>query len=703
MYLCIDFIYNMYMVMNKKKCLYVALASVMLATSCSSEQDTMGGRISNRSILFNPTVPHATSSRAVETTIDNLDAFKVTAFLPGADNYMENVAYTKADGAWSTNDGNFFWPTSSEYLNFYAYAPAEPCKMATSEDADGASFSISHQFQKLENFSPNAAAAEQKDFIYAYAKGNLEENGTDGVDIKFKHALSQITVAAKNDNKAYTVKVSGVKIGNVMSKSSFSFPSTGGNGNDASWSQDSQTGEYTTSLSEAVTLGSDATDFKDQGNVPFMLIPQSLTSTNKASEGAYIALKVSIAMQGGKVLCSDKWAYVGIGGSWQMGKRYNYTLDFSNGAGQDADGNLIISGKGIKLSVNMGDWTAEDVDLPKVDNTLPELPAIANCLILDPTGANVGKIDVVNNINIFWSNPDVGDAANVLDKKSEWVAEVIWQDINSRAINFCNAAGNIISGDTYEGTGNQPLYVKAVGGKKGNVVVGVKKKGAGNDAYLWSWHLWITEEPQLVGGFMDRNLGATSATPSDGDKTYGLYYQFGRKDPFTGDINRYDINGTSIGKTTVADGKVTFAKAMQTPEVFYTYGSSSGSDWASPNNYTTKKWNDITDAAGKSLFDPSPKGWRLPSKEEYSNFSSTTFTWDSSNKGRTYEGNWFPAAGCRDSNHGSMSGVGSFGFDWSSSPSNDNDGYSLYFYSGFVDPSNIGYRAGGFGLRCVQE
>ena len=657
-----------------------------------------GVNLSNRSILFNPTVPHATSSRAVETTIDNLDAFKVTAFLPGADNYMENVAYIKADGAWSTNDGNFFWPTSSEYLNFYAYAPAEPCKMATTEDADGASFSIGHQFQKLENFSPNAAAAEQKDFIYAYAKGNLEENGTDGVDIKFKHALSQITIAAKNDNKAYTVKVSGVKIGNVMSKSTFSFPSSGGEGNDASWAQDSQTGEYTTEWeSSAVELSSDVKDFKNQGNVPFMLIPQSLTSTNKAADGAYIALKVSIAMQGGKVLCSDKWAYVGIGDSWQMGKRYNYTLDFSNGAGQDADGNLIISGKNIKLSVNIGDWTAEGVNLPNY--SLPELPATANCLILDPTGANVGKIDVVNNINIFWSNPAVGDAANVLDKKSEWVAEVIWQDIDSRAINFCNAAGDVVPGDSYEGKGNQPLYVKAVGGKKGNVVVGVKKKGAGNDAYLWSWHLWITEEPQLVGGFMDRNLGATSATPTDGSKTYGLYYQFGRKDPFTGDINRYDINGNSVGKTTITSGLETFAKAMQTPEVFYTLAG----DWAWPNNYTSKNWNDITDANGKSLFDPSPEGWRLPSKEEYSNFSTSTFTWDYSNKGRTYEGNWFPAAGYRGSNNGSMYAVGILGYSWSLSPHSDDDGYLLNFDSSSVYPYYDSRRACGFSLRCVQE
>ena len=336
-------------------------------------------------------------------------------------------------------------------------------------------------------------------------------------------------------------------------------------------------------------------------------------------------------------------------------------------------------------------------------NSIPLLCPTANCLILDPTDANVGKIDVVNNINIFWSNPDVGDAANVLNKKSEWVAEVIWQDINSRAINFCNADGDVVPGDTYEGKGNQPLYVKTVGGKKGNVLVGVKKKGTGNDAYLWSWHLWITEEPKLIGGFMDRNLGATSATPSDGDKTYGLYYQFGRKDPFTGDIDRYDINGKTIGKTTVTSGYVSFAKAMQTPEVFYTYGPTNIPDWISPNRYTSKKWNDITDGDGKSLFDPSPEGWRLPNKEEYSNFSTTTFTWDDSNLGRTYEENWFPAAGGRRCDNSCIYDDGRFGFYWSSSPYSVSYTYSMYFHNSYIDSLNYSSRAYGFSVRCVQE
>ena len=621
----------------------------------------MGG-LSDSSIHLHPHITGSPSSRAVETGLANFGSFKVTAIQNDLANYMENVTYTKAAGEWSTDDGNFFWPNKGD-LYFYTYAP----------DAPGASgsYEITSSSQKFTNFSPCASAAEQKDFIYAYAKGNLKGNGTDGMDITFKHALSEITVAAKNENTNYTIEVSGVKIGNIKNKGTFTFPSFDGDGNDASWITTEDKADYEITWSTPVTLGPELSSL-DVSNVPFMLIPQKMQPKDKAIDGTYFALLIK-AKNGNKIMYDD-WAYIAIDKDWQMGKRYDFTFDFTSGAGQDKNG------KRISL-----------------------VPPTANCLILDPTGTNVGKIDVVNNINIFWSNPDVGDASNVLDKKSEWVAEVIWQDINSRAINFCNASGDLVSGDTYEGKGNQPLYIKAVGGKKGNVVVGVKKKGAGNDAYLWSWHLWITEEPQLVGGFMDRNLGATSATPSDRYKTYGLYYQFGRKDPFTENINRYDINGTSIGKTTVTSGKVTFAKAMQTPAVFYTYGSSSGSDWASPNNYTSKKWNDITDGDGKSLFDPSPKGWRLPSKEEYSNFSESTFTWDSSNKGRTYDGNWFPAAGYHYSSNDGMSLVGRYGCSWSSSPCDGSTGYYLSFNSSSVYPSGNLNRANGFSVRCVQE
>lgn len=59
---------------------------------------------------------------------------------------------------------------------------------------------------------------------------------------------------------------------------------------------------------------------------------------------------------------------------------------------------------------------------------------------------------------------------------------------------------------------------------------------------LWSWHIWRTDTPKEITHtnrdkiswtVLDRNLGATSADPDNWEGTLGLYYQWGRKDPFT--------------------------------------------------------------------------------------------------------------------------------------------------------------------------
>ena len=62
----------------------------------------------------------------------------------------------------------------------------------------------------------------------------------------------------------------------------------------------------------------------------FMLLPQQLEKSEKASEKAYLAVKVNITMQGGKVI-HDGCAYIGLNTNWEMGKHYTYTLDFSDG------------------------------------------------------------------------------------------------------------------------------------------------------------------------------------------------------------------------------------------------------------------------------------------------------------------------------------------------------------------------------------
>lgn len=288
----------------------------------------------------------------------------------------------------------------------------------------------------------------------------------------------------------------------------------------------------------------------------------------------------------------------------------------------------------------------------------------ANSVIVHPGTNNWYGIDI-SRANTFWSNPDVGDASNVIDNNTEWTAQVIWQDIDHRAISFCGADGKVINGDTINGKGLKPLYVKVTTSTFGNVVVGIKKKGAGSNAYLWSWHLWLTDEPKLVAGFMDRNLGASSSSPSGGSKSYGLFFQFGRKDAFVGnnrnnlytyDLATYDINGLFLygGTKDISVRHTMFSQFVNSPNVIirsddqgYFSTPEEWDKWLKQEKYMDKHWNDFTDADGKTFFDPCPEGWRLPTKEDLEKLTldekrGCKFLRDGVVGGWNLDGNWFP-------------------------------------------------------------
>ena len=339
--------------MKKKDSLFVAMASVMLATSCSTDDLQSGGAWSGMAI-----VPHTSVgkvlSRASETTTANLTSFKAFSFLTDDNkNYMDGVTYSNASGEWTTDAGTFYWPVTGD-LNFYSYAPENP-------GSEG-EVKVDPTEQKITGFVPYTTAATQQDFIYSKATGNLASNGTTGIDLNFEHALSEITVYAKNDNSAYTVEVSGVKLGNITSKGDFTFPTIAGDA--ASWILGSEKADYTTEWESATTLTSTVSSLH-ASNTAFMLLPQQLEAVTKAKDGNYIALKVKITMQGGQVI-HDGWAYVAVPSRWEMGKHYAYTLDFTSGAGQDEDGNDIISGSDVTLKVNVTPWEEDEYTIPSI-------------------------------------------------------------------------------------------------------------------------------------------------------------------------------------------------------------------------------------------------------------------------------------------------------------------------------------------------
>lgn len=344
--------------MKQKGLFMMAAACMLAATSCSQDQVAGSSPLSGNEIDMTARIGGDVKDvRAVETKITNLGKFTVNAFQAGEANHMKNVEYTTSNNgsSWTTAAGKFFWPVEGD-LHLYGYAPAKP--------GAGGTFKLDKDAQTLTGFVPFTTAAAQQDFVYAKSTGNNAANGTTGVEMNFQHALTEISVAAKNSNTAYTVKVTGVKLGNVKTKGTFTFPSVANSA--ASWSLSSaaeDVGSYETTWSNATVLDNSVSTL-DEANVPFMLIPQQLEKSGKAFDKAYLALKVNITMQGGKVI-RDGWAYIGLDTNWEMGKHYTYTVDFSDGAGQDENGKQLISGKEMTLNVKVTPWNEKSVDLPE--------------------------------------------------------------------------------------------------------------------------------------------------------------------------------------------------------------------------------------------------------------------------------------------------------------------------------------------------
>ena len=251
--------------------------------------------------------------------------------------------------------------------------------------------------------------------------------------------------------------------------------------------------------------------------------------------------------------------------------------------------------------------------------------------------------------------------------------------------------------------------------KEGNAVIAAKDASG---TILWSWHIWLTDEPQEcvyangAGAMMDRNLGATSATPGDVG-ALGLLYQWGRKDPFLGSSS---ISSSVEAKSTItwpsavssSSSRGTIAYAAEHPTTFITCDLPTR-DWYYSGSSSTDntRWQST-----KTIYDPCPAGWRVPdggSNGVWNNAGFDHQPYDSSDEcmlfgsGISSPATWYPAAGLRLDGDGSLYGVRISGYYWSVTP-NGYDAYFLFFDGdGYVFPSIYGPRASGRSVRCLQE
>jgi len=298
--------------------------------------------------------------------------------------------------------------------------------------------------------------------------------------------------------------------------------------------------------------------------------------------------------------------------------------------------------------------------------------------------------------------------------------------------------------------GKEHILVKP-GDIPGNAVVAIRDKESGK--IKWSWHIWVTPE---VGSatdnetgltWMDRNLGAKSNTPlangvfdaAQWINAIGLYYQWGRKDPFPGmssntlpdNPDRYINQTYYIGNSTTgttsnpSTAEYTDLPGMvQNPRYF---ASNNDTYYGSLNvaRATNDSWGGVSGT--KTLYDPCPPGWKVPpiqvggkniwgSEASADNSEWTYQTYITEYKGAIFNGVngtsalglYFPVSNYRYSGNAYHNGftANNAGNVWTATPHDSQytiSSYFVVFNSLTTFPEASGERGVGRAVRCVKE
>ena len=177
--------------------------------------------------------------------------------------------------------------------------------------------------------------------------------------------------------------------------------------------------------------------------------------------------------------------------------------------------------------------------------------------------------------------------------------------------------------------------------KQGNAVIGAYDA---DGELIWSWHIWATDyDPDAEGGtvdfngytLMNRNLGALANDNSTTDKilaSYGLYYQWGRKDPFIGPNTYQGSEGSGASMYSGSGSRVylkmsessaetgTMEYAIRNPLVFITGVADTDNDWLWSGR-SDQLWSADDNVADKSVNDPCPYGWRVAPSGAFDNLA----------------------------------------------------------------------------------
>ncbi len=297
----------------------------------------------------------------------------------------------------------------------------------------------------------------------------------------------------------------------------------------------------------------------------------------------------------------------------------------------------------------------------------------ANCLLLANTTGGTLDVTPRKTNAYYWVDGDLGADVSAVAKPQ--TAKVIWREvgITSMAEPTVTASGNKYTLNIADVQGN------------GNALVGIYDA---DDNLLWSYHIWKPEidpretlryeytnsgpydvMPIALGATAKVDISPSGTATANTLKTYGLYYQWGRKDPLGRSANLANNKGlvtTYSGATGTTpytldnmkinivdllggeaieekDGKpidvwmlnyVTANPAMfiiipDNTEYSYNWiGKSDAYLWGNPQGYDHPRNSQLTH---RSIFDPCPKNYRVAPRDLYIGFTKSGANYNAAN------------------------------------------------------------------------
>ena len=609
--------------------------------------------------LVGPSVQTKVSAGAFEAA-DQIGLY-VTDYVNETTPMPLQISGNRANNSLVTFDGSVWTPGQTIYWgsgksDVYAYYPY----FETVTDVNTQYFELATD-QTGEGY-------ELSDFLWAKAAGVRQTDGT--VNLEMKHLMSKLTVK---------IVAGDDYIGSLPEDATVHLHSTVTNVNidieNGAVVKDPYSGAKSIKMKN---LGIRTFDGEKAVVYEAIVVPQMLESSVPLLE---------INSKSVSYLLEDPF-------NFRPGVAYTYTATLNTSTTaikveigcEIEDWNNVGDDSGNEGDGGSGEGGSEDDEDTKVYTDL-SAAGTANCYLIPGAGDYKFK-SVIGN-----SDATVGNVKSV---------EVLWESFGTDEM---PDVGDLIASVSYKN--GYIRFSTPENFRDGNAVIAAKNS---KGTILWSWHIWCAEEGfngqvyyNDAGIMMDRNLGATSATPGDVG-ALGLLYQWGRKDPFLGSSSiSSSAKAASTGTWSITSGG-SVANAETNPMTFYSGMSLPNESWASL----------------KTINDPCPAGWRVPDggkngvwSKSIGSSSSFYYTYHGTNKGMNFSGKfgsdqtiWYPASGSRNDSDGSLNDVGDYGRYWSASPGSNGSFHAdflTFLYAGNVCPALDTNRANGYSVRCLQE